>query len=238
MINRHRGALLFAEATEARLGGDDAQAIKLYKKMLTLRPDFAPATAALAKIESAAGNTKRASKLIEAAWAAAPHPSLARVFKELDAAESATDWLKRVRALTTAKPDHPQSLLMLVDALMDAREYDTAKPVLDRLIKAAPTRAAWQYRLALAHALGEDPDPIEAALANAGDGARWHCDSCGHTPHAWSPLCPACGSFDSIDWHQEADTGSQRRVFDTGQTISLLDARSDDTMPRGRDTHT
>ena len=205
-ITRHRGALTFAEATEANLRGDTVAAKKAFRKVLSLRPDFAPATAALAKMELGEGNKKRAGKLIHDAWASRPHPTLARVFKELDAAEAATDWLKRVRSLTASNPEHPQSMMLLVDALMDAREYDIAKPLLDRLIKAAPTRAAWQYRLALAHALAEDPDPIEAALNHAEAGEGWHCDACGHAPIAWSPLCPNCGGFDTVDWRDESSS--------------------------------
>lgn len=236
-VRKHRGALAFAEATEANLKGDTLAAKKSFKKVLSYRADFAPATAALAKIELAGGNKKRASKLIEEAWQNLPHPTLARVFKELDAAESAKDWLTRVRALTASKPEHPQSMMLMVDALMDAREYAVAKPLLDKLIKAAPTRAAWQYRLALAHALGEDPDPIEAALATAEAGEGWRCDACGHAPHAWSPLCPSCGSFDTVDWQDMGGTAAPKKSFRAEETIALLGSESGDDAPRGRDIH-
>ncbi|WP_417456527.1 heme biosynthesis protein HemY [Kordiimonas sp.] len=237
-VKKHRGALAFAEATEANLKGDAATAKKGFKRVLSLRPDFAPATAALVKLEMASGNKKRATKLIEDAWAACPHPTLARVFKELDAAESATDWLKRVSTLTARKPDDSQSMLLLTDALMDARQYDAAKPVLEKLIKLAPTRAAWQYRLALAHALGENPDPIESALNHAEEGEGWLCEPCGHTPHAWSPLCPNCGGFDTVDWHARTGHAGPRKSYTAEQTISLLASSGSDTEPMGRDTHT
>jgi len=200
-VSRHKAALSFAQATEYDLKGDRDAARKAFKKTLQLRPDFAPAAAALAKLEFASGNKKRAEKLVKDVWSRAPHPTLARVFKELDAAESGADWLKRVRSLTDANPEDAQSMLLLADALMDARDYDAAKPVLEKLTREAPTRAAWQYRLALAHALGENPDPIEAALAHAEDGARWVCTDCGHTPKGWAPLCGGCGAFDSLRWH-------------------------------------
>ncbi|NVJ69908.1 MAG: tetratricopeptide repeat protein [Alphaproteobacteria bacterium] len=201
VVTRHRAALAFAHATEQNLKGEKDAARKSFKKALSSRPDFAPAASALAKLELSAGNKKRAEKIVRDVWSRVPHPSLAKVFKELDAAESGADWLKRVRTLVESNPDDPQSMLLLADALMDARAYDMAKPVLEKLTREAPTRAAWQYRLALAHALGEDPDPVEAALAHAADGARWVCSDCGHTPHGWSPLCGSCGAFDSLSWH-------------------------------------
>ncbi len=220
-VKRHKAALAFAAATESKLKGEVAEARKLFKKAMAARPDFAPAASALAKLEYGDGNKRRADKLIRDIWSRAPHPSLAKIFKELDAAESAADWLKRVKGLTDINPDHPDSLLLLADALMDARHYDTAKPVLERLTQEAPTRAAWQYRLALAHALGDDPDPVEAALAHARDGARWHCTDCGHSPAGWSPLCTSCGGFDTLVWQSDSISVS-RAKGSVDATIALL----------------
>jgi HemY protein len=221
-VKRHHAALAFATATEAALKGDKAQARKAFRRALAARPDFAPAAAALAKLEFGDGNKRRADKLIRDVWSRAPHPSLAKAFKELDAAESAADWLKRVRGLVDTNPAHPQSLLLLADALMDARAYDAAKPVLETLTSEAPTRAAWQYRLALAHALGENPDPIETALAHAPDGDRWVCADCGHAPTGWAPLCGSCGAFDSHRWQAHEGGGSRHRAGTQDSPIAIL----------------
>jgi HemY protein len=219
---RHEGALAYAEATEENLKGDKAAARKAFKRALSLRPGFVPATLALARLDLSEGNKKRAEKILTDAWAADPHPGLAKLFKELDIAEAKSDWLKRVRKLTEKRPDHPGSLLLLSDALMDAGEYEAAKPVLEKLVKEAPTREAWQFRLALAHVLGEDPDPIEAALAHAEDGALWQCGDCGHKPKAWSPLCSHCESFDTIQWRQKAELVESHQHFDADNTIALI----------------
>ncbi len=221
-ITRHKGALLYAEAMEARLQGDKASAHKGLKKAISTRPDFIPALVALAELEVTDNNPKRAEKIIKEAWASQPHPDLAAAYKALDPAESGADWLRRVRALTSAREDHPASMLLLADALMDARAYDVAKPLLEKLTRKAPTRAAWQYRLALAHVNGENPDPIEAALAHADDGPSWHCRDCGHKAAGWSPLCPACDAFDTIDWADKGDIVTTKTAFDPDQTIALL----------------
>lgn len=220
--SQHQAALVYAEATENTLTGDRATARKAFKKALSLRPGFTPATTALARLEISDGNLKKAGSIISDAWQKDPHPVLAKLFKELDANESHANWLKRVRVLIESRADHSESLLMLTDALMDAGEYDAAKPVLDKLIKAAPTRSAWQYRLALAHVLGEDPNPIEAALEHADEGALWQCHDCGHKPHGWSPLCPNCDVFDSINWKQKADLSGPSNPHKDGGTIALL----------------
>jgi len=224
---RHRGALAYAEATEAQLRGDRDDARKNFKRAVSHRPDFAPALAGLARLELADGNGKKAGKILQDAWKIAPHPVLAKLFKELDAAESMADWLKRVRSFIAVRPDHPSSLLLLTDALMDAGEYEAAKPVLDKLIHEAPTRSAWQYKLALAHALGEDPDPVEAALEHAPEGSAWYCSDCGHKTMSWSPLCPSCDMFDSLLWSTGTDITPPQKGFDPDSTITLLSGSSD-----------
>ena len=221
-IARHRGAIAYAEATELKLKGDKAFARKTLKKAIAHRPEFTPATVALARLEVSDNNVGKAKKIISDAWAKEPHPKLATVFKELDAQESATGWLKRVRTLVKLSPDHPESKLLLVDAMMDAGEYEAVKPLLEALLKEAPSRAAWQYRLALAHVLKEDPDPIETALAHASDGAHWHCGECGHRPKGWSPLCSSCSSFDSLEWSAKSVVVKPSQTFEADSTIALL----------------
>ena len=218
----HQGALAYAEASELSLKGDRAGAKKGFKKALSLRPGFVPATVALARQDLASGSRKRAENLVKEAWAQSPHPGLARIFKELDITESKANWLKRVRTICDTLPDHPQSLLLLTDALMDAGEYDAAKPVLEKLIKQSPSRSAWQFRLALAHVLGEDPDPIEAALVHAEDDALWQCSECGERPRGWSPLCGECDAFDTITWQHRHDVVKPGKTFDPDNTIALI----------------
>lgn len=221
-IRSHRGAISYAEATELKLKGEKVPARKAFRKAITHRPDFMPAVVSLARLELADGNQRQANKIIADAWSREPHPALAAVYKELDVTEGAVDWLKRVQSLVKQSPDHPESKLILVDAMMDAGEYNAVKPVLETLLKDAPSRAAWQYRLALAHVLKEDPDPIETALKHAGDSARWQCVECGHAPRGWSPLCPSCGAFDSLAWSANTLVISPQKAFEADSTIALL----------------
>jgi len=221
-VAQHRGAIAYAEATELKLKGDKILARKALKKAIGHRPAFTPATVALARLELGDDNARRAAKIISDAWAKEPHPTLAAAFKELDVQESASDWLKRVRALVKPSPEHPEAKLLLVDAMMDAGHYEAVKPVLEALLKEAPSRAAWQYRLALAHVLKEDPDPIETALKHASDGAHWQCGECGHRPKGWSPLCSSCSSFDSLEWSAKTVVIKPNQAFEVDSTIALL----------------
>ena len=220
---RHQATLAYAEAAEHNLKGDRDLARKGFKKAMSLQSAFYAAVSSLARLELSGGNGKKAEKIIMDAWGQEPHPSYAKLYKELDAAEAPADWLARVRALVAKNPDHPESLLLLTDALMDAQEYSAAKPVLDRLLAEHPTRTAWQYKLALVHALGEDPDPVETALEHALEGAIWQCTDCGHQPRMWAPLCESCDGFDTTLWQNKADIVSGHNKAEGGDpTIALL----------------
>ncbi len=218
----HQAALAYAEAAEQNLKGDRSAARKGFKKAMGLRKNFSAAVTALARLEFASGDSKKAEKILFDAWAGEPHPSYAKLYKELDAAEAPTGWLTRVRAIVAKNPDHPQSLLLLTDALMDAKEYAAAKPVLERLITSHPTRIALQYKLALVHALGEDPDPVEVALEHASDGAIWQCTDCGYQPRGWAPLCENCDGFDTTEWQNKADIITPNKAAFDESTISLI----------------
>ncbi|WP_374765109.1 tetratricopeptide repeat protein [Yunchengibacter salinarum] len=232
-VRRHRAALAFAEASAVHARGDQDAARRGFMAALKDRPDFPPAVARLARLDLEAGRTRRAERRLEQAWKAFPHPTLLRLYKELDPTESAHDWRERVENLVRARPDHMESLLARADAAMQAGDMAAARPLLDRLTREAPSRRAWQLRLALAHALGEETDAIEAALATSEEGGRWTCGDCGHRHLRWTPLCGQCGAFDSLDWLTGADVRRSPR-FDAERTIALLQDSAPPHGPGGR----
>ncbi|GHF13033.1 hypothetical protein GCM10017044_03770 [Kordiimonas sediminis] len=218
----HGAALQYAEAMEQSVGGKRAEAKKLLSAAVAAKPDFPAAVCALGRLELGDGNSRKTGRLIMDAWKEAPHPMYATLYKDMDSAESREDWLKRARKLADRNPDHGESRLLMVDAMMDARRYDAVRPVIEDLIKSHPGRRVLQYRLALAHATGEDADAIEASLDTAVDRAGWVCDDCGTRHHSWSVLCPSCKSFDTIHWISADQFALKRPAFDSGNTIALL----------------
>ena len=202
-IASHRGALAYAEAAEASVRGDQVLARKGYASVLKYRPDFAPAILAQAQIETQAGNKSKAEKLIRKAWSKTPRATLARAYKGLDVAESRIDWIKRAEKLSSGNPDHPESLLLLGDAYLDAHQTERATPVISRLMETVKDRRAWSLRLREATQLGQDTDAIEEALEHAPLVPPWVCTSCGHAAQHWTPLCEACSGFDSFQPGEE-----------------------------------
>ncbi len=199
-ITRHRAALAYSEAAALELSGDRAGALKAFQKAAKLRPDFAPPIAAQARLARRDGKLSRAEKLLLKAWAAAPHPVLAKAYKDLDAAESGADWRKRADRLAGQNPGHVESLLVLADAHLDARDAASAEPLVDRLMQAAPDRRVWALKLRLATLLGQSTDAAEEALDAAKPPPGWVCEDCGHEASLWSPLCSNCQAFDTLEW--------------------------------------
>lgn len=222
---QHRGALAFARAAEAVARGDSDAARSFYKSSLKHRPGFAPAIAALARIEHAAGKTRAGLKLIETAWRSDPHRALARAFKALDVTESREDYLKRARKLAALNPDHPRSLMLIGEAALQASVLDSASEAANALAEHADTRERVALRLDIARALGGDVVGLERALATAPDEGHWACSECGHRPDIWSALCSDCGAFDSYMWAGGVDQGV--RAQQTSNDAILLLAQDD-----------
>ena len=197
-FGRHKGALLFAEAVEQALAGQLNDARKSYEQALKVRPNFAPAVAALARLDIRQGSKRKARGRILAAWEKAPRPILARVYKELDVAESGEDWFGRATTLADKNPHHRESDLVLADAALDARNAKAAEEPIGRLVASGADRAVWQLKLRQATLLGQSTDSIEDALETATDLPNWHCTDCNAPQRDWMPLCPSCRGFDTF----------------------------------------
>lgn len=185
---------------------DPARAIELERQAFQADPAFAPAALAFAARLRAAGSPRRARATLEQAWAARPHPDLAR-----DYLLEETDPLHRVKAVEVLihnNTRHPESHLLMGRAALAAGLTGRARTELDTLV--ASGRADRRAYLALCDLeeveKGELPEGRAAqarwlrAAATAAPEPRWRCSSCG-TDHAeWAPACPACNSVGTIGW--------------------------------------
>ena len=135
---RQRAVLLTARALAAEENDRDA-ARSLALDATKLAPDLVPAAALAGRLLAEAGETRKAGKIVEAAWKANPHPDLAETYVHLRLSDSARDRLARVQRLAREPAGHIEGALAVARAALDAREFAIARTALAPLI-AAPTQ--------------------------------------------------------------------------------------------------
>jgi len=208
--DRKHAVLLVERALAARARGDRAAALKLAREAQRRVPGLVPATALFAELLIAEGRAGKAAKELEHAWAAAPHPDLARLYLEARPSAEALERYQRLARLTGGASGHPESHLALARAALAARLWGEAR----RHLKAAagpdgldgrPGEAVCRLMAEIAEAETGDELAARAWLeraANASADPTWVCGSCGASAAAWSPRCRACDAFDGLAWRQ------------------------------------
>jgi HemY protein len=196
------GLALAAAAQEPEAG----RAADLERQAFQSDPSFAPAALAHAARLRAGSSPRRSRSVLEQAWAARPHPDLAKEYLLDDA-----DPLHRVKSaevLVQGNPKHPESHLLVGRAAIAAGLTGRARQELDALV--ASGRADRRAYLALCDLeeveQGELPEGRAAQArwlrlaATAAPEPRWRCAACGTDHAAWAPACPACNAVGTIAW--------------------------------------
>jgi HemY protein len=196
---RQRAVLLTARALALEEGDrDTAKALALEADKLA--PNLVPAAALAGRLLAEGGNYRKASRIIDGAWRAGPHPELAQACAELRSGESARDRLKRIEALAKRAPGHIEGALAVARAALDAQEFAKARselaPYLDR-----PTRRVCLLMARLERAERNDEGRARewtARALNAPPDPQWTAD--GYVSDRWLPISPLTGRLDAFQW--------------------------------------
>ena len=138
---RQRAVLLTARALAAE-ATDRTGAQGLALEAVGLAPTLVPAVALAGRLLGAAGELRRAARIIEPAWKANPHPDLADTYAHLRPGDSARDRLARIETLAQKVPGHAEGALAVAGAALDAREFAIARTALAPLLTAPTQRVA------------------------------------------------------------------------------------------------
>jgi HemY protein len=196
-------AALGTAAAEAET--DPAQGLTLARQAWEADASLAPAALAYARRLRAAGEDRRAERVLADSWAVRPHPDLAAFV--LASATQPQDALPAARRLAVANPDHPETHLLLARAALAGgavaearREAETAQGAGLNQRRLFLLRAeieemeghAEAASAALRQAAGAEPDPV------------WRCTHC-HMPSAsWQAACPVCLTPGGLAWGNQA----------------------------------
>lgn len=221
IAKRRRAVLACASALEREANGDAEVALKLAEESWSLAPGFGPTALIAAKYATAQGKQWRAASLIETAWAQNPHPDLARAYANIRPEETPAARAKRLAALAGMNPHHPESQVLSTAVAMSQGRYEEAREALRPLAERWASVRVCLLMADIERALGGDSliarDWAERALKAPRD-AQWTCGSCSRPHGDWSPVCVACGAFDTLSW-QSGDRGTVEPVA-PGDSIS------------------
>lgn len=197
---RRRAVLLTAKAV-ALEDHDPAAAKALAVEAHGLAPSLVPAAAVAGRLLAADGDTRKASRVIEAAWKATPHPDLAEAYAHARRGDSRLDALKRVEYLARLTPSHPEGLMAVARAAIDAGEFETARRSLSELTDGRPTQRACLLMAELAAKELGDHGRAREWMARALRAARdpvWTAD--GQASDVWLPASLVTGRLDAFEW--------------------------------------
>ncbi|KQW19481.1 heme biosynthesis protein HemY [Afipia sp. Root123D2] len=196
---RQRGVLLTARALELEHKNRDASRGSAMEAV-KLAPTLVPAAVLAAKFLSEDNQTRRAMRVIEAAWAVHPHPDLADAYAHVRLGDSALERLARVESLAQKMPGHPESALALARAAMDAGEFARARTALAPLLD-APTQRVAMLMAELERAEHGDDGRARSWMLRAARAAHdpvWTAD--GYVSDHWRPVSPVTGRLDAFQW--------------------------------------
>jgi HemY protein len=250
IARRRRAVLAAATAVDAEGAGDAALAVKSAEDALSLSPGFAVPALVAARHAAAQGRQWRAASLIETAWAQEPHPDLARAYANLKPEETPAARGKRLSALATMNPQHPESQVLSTAVAMSLGRYEEARESLRPLAERFPSVRICLLMADIERALGGESlaarDWAARALRAPRD-AQWTCSSCARSHNSWGAVCSACNSFDTMGWqsgtrgtlepmHQDDSVSAYAQATENAASLYRDTVKHGDHRPPSRPT--
>ena len=225
---RQRAVLNTALATDLAERDPD-EALSLVRDALKAAPTLVPAAALAGKLLTRKGDIRRASKLIETAYSATPHPDLVDAYLNVRTGDSAADRLARAEMLARIAPRDPESLMAVARAALDAREFararDTLAPLVEGRDGARPTVKACRLMAEIEEAEHGETGALFEWLQRAQRAPRdpaWVAD--GVVSDHWAPVSPATGRLDAFEWKTPAEPMSRGTAVEHRHEPETADA--------------
>ena len=203
-VHKRRDAVLALSEAKDILTGENS--IEVQEKAIEankLSPDLIPAAVMAAGGYVEQNRPKLAVRLLKKAWEVHPHPDLASAFAAIAPDETPAERIKRFAQLTRAKPDHPETKMLLSELHIANEDFPEARRALGGLAETDPTARSVTLMAAIEKGEGAPDAVVRGWLAKAltvSRGPQWICDNCQHIHSDWAPFCENCESFDTLAW--------------------------------------
>src|SRR5271169_5026097 len=201
--NRWR-AVIKTGMAEGAMERDPKHALALAQEACRLAPTLVPEAAICGQLTAQAGDYRRASRILEAAYAQTPHPDLAAAYLRVRHGDSAEDRLARARTLARVAPSDPESLLTVGRAALEAHDDGAARAAIAPLVASDSPHGRPTRRVCLLMADIEEADAHQGAVrewlgraARAPRDKAWVAD--GVISDRWAPVSPS-GTLDGFVW--------------------------------------
>lgn len=203
-VHKRRDAVLALSEAKGIL--DEGKTIEAREAAIAANkssPDLIPAAAMAARSHIAQGNAKYAVRILKKAWQVQPHPDLAAAFAEIEPNETPRARLQRFKQLTSMRPDHRETKLLLAELNLAAEDFPEARRSLGDLAETQPDTRVLAIAAAIERGEGASDAVVRGWLARAltaPRGPQWVCDNCKTIHSEWTPVCNTCESFDTLSW--------------------------------------
>ncbi|MDE2362776.1 MAG: heme biosynthesis protein HemY [Hyphomicrobiales bacterium] len=200
--DRQRAVLETAIAQEHELV-DPERALRLAQSAAKRAPDLTPAVALAARLMARRGALRAASKLVERAYAAAPHPDLVAAYLDMRPGDSSADRFARAKTLARLAPDDPESRIMLARGALAIRDFAAARDSMAPLVAsdARPTARMCLLMAEIEEAENGETGLVREWLSRGSRAPRdpaWMAD--GVVSGRWAPASPVTGKLDAFRW--------------------------------------
>jgi len=222
--NRQRAVLKTAIALSLQ-DRDPVEGLALAREAIRLAPDLVPASVLAGQLMARKGELRRASKLLESAWRAHPHPDLARAYVDVRPGDSASDRLTRAKVLARVAPGETESALTLARAALEARDFTLARQAMSEIFSNG-RRPTARMCLTMADIEETEHGPsgrMREWLARAARAARdpaWVAD--GIVSDEWLPASPVNGRLDAFKWETPVERIGHRQDNEAPPILSEI----------------
>ncbi|MBL4757333.1 MAG: heme biosynthesis protein HemY [Rhizobiales bacterium] len=197
---RWRAVLLTGLAVELEQDDSD-QALILAEEAYGLAPDLVPASVLTGTLLGAVGNVRKATRILEKAWKAGPHPEIAEAYANVRVGDSVRDRLKRVINLAQKTPDSLEGAIAIAGAAIDALDWKEAREALEPFIATRPSQQVCTLMAEIDEGEHGDRGRAREWLSRGMRAARdpvWTAD--GLVVQSWAPVSPISGRLDAFEW--------------------------------------
>ena len=193
----------FFEIAKIKQLSEIEESLKYMQKALKLRKNFPPYIKLYINLLIQNKNYNFAKKSIKKAWNELPHAEYKESILSL-AAHLEIEMLELVEYIAGASYKNEESIILMVEALIESKKWDDARNQIKNLLDVRPKKEVCLLMAKIEEGDSSDVQKINAWTQRAKDGAAnniWICTISKKSQQTWSSVSEA-GYFNSLEWRQ------------------------------------